>query len=125
MPTAAQTVERTAAPPRRGDKGPATASRALSRCVADPEAFLSVWGVRPLLATAAELPRPFDDLFDLTKRTDFEGVLFPILARERKLYSALIPTESWFQVNDPKSLNALIDVVREEAESTASLLTNA
>lgn len=68
----------------------------------------------------------FDDLFDLTRRTDFEGVLFPILAGERKLYSALIPTESWFQVNDPKSLNALIDVVREEdADTAGSLLTKA
>jgi NDP-sugar pyrophosphorylase family protein len=67
----------------------------------------------------------FDEFFDLTKRTDFEGVLFPILARERKLYSALIPTASWFQVNDPKSLNALIDVVREEAEASSSLLTKA
>ena len=65
----------------------------------------------------------FDELFDLTKRTDFEGVLFPILARERRLYSALIPTASWFQVNDPKSLNALIDVVREEADISSSLMT--
>ena len=31
----------------------------------------------------------------------------------------------WFQVNDPKSLNALIDVVREEAEASSSLLTKA
>lgn len=62
----------------------------------------------------------FDDLFDLTRRTDFEGVLFPVLAGEGKLYSAIIPTETWFQVNDPKSLDKLIEVVREEAPLTAS-----
>ena len=65
MPTAAPTVERTAALPRTATEGPAAAGRALSRCVADPEAFASAWGVRPLLTTAAHLPAPFDDLFDL------------------------------------------------------------
>ena len=56
----------------------------------------------------------FDELFDLKVRTDFEGVLFPVLARQRKLYSAIIPTETWFQVNDPKSLQKLIEVVADE-----------
>ena len=56
----------------------------------------------------------FDQLFDLTVRTDFEGVLFPVLARQRQLYSAIIPTETWFQVNDPKSLQRLIEVVASE-----------
>jgi len=46
------------------DGGPAP-SRALARCVPDPEAFRAVWGHSALLATAAELPRPFDDLLDL------------------------------------------------------------
>ena len=45
--------------------GPAHDGRALARCVADPEAFASAWGSRPLLATASELPRSFDDLLDL------------------------------------------------------------
>lgn len=57
----------------------------------------------------------FERHFDLTKKTDFEGVLFPLLARDGRLYSAVIPTESWFQVNDPKSLASLVDVVREES----------
>ncbi len=67
----------------------------------------------------------FDALFDLTRRTDFEGVLFPMLAREKKLYSALIPTASWFQVNDPKSLDILMEVVREEAVIPMSLVAHA
>ena len=62
----------------------------------------------------------FDELFDLTRKTDFEAVLFPILAERRKLYSIVIPTESWFQVNDPKSLNSLMDVVRDEAPRPTS-----
>lgn len=66
----------------------------------------------------------FDDLFDLTRRTDFEGVLFPILAREKQLYSAIIPTETWFQVNDPKSLDTLMNVVREETGRAVSLVAN-
>ncbi|MFH1960882.1 MAG: sugar phosphate nucleotidyltransferase, partial [Patescibacteria group bacterium] len=37
----------------------------------------------------------FRDTFDLSKKTDFEKVLFPILARDKKLYSASIPTKSW------------------------------
>ena len=47
------------------DEGPAQSRRALSRCVPDPGAFAAVWGRSALLATAAELPRPFDDLLDL------------------------------------------------------------
>ena len=64
----------------------------------------------------------FDELFPLARRTDFEGVLFPRLAREGKLYSAIIPTETWFQVNDPKSLERLMAVVREEAGLASALV---
>jgi NDP-sugar pyrophosphorylase family protein len=66
----------------------------------------------------------FDALFDLTRRTDFEGVLFPLLAQEKRLYSALIPTESWYQVNDPKSLDRLMEVVRAELPDPACFATN-
>jgi cupin superfamily protein len=45
--------------------GPADDRRALARCVADPAGFATAWGRRPLLASAAELPGPFDDLLDL------------------------------------------------------------
>jgi bifunctional lysine-specific demethylase and histidyl-hydroxylase NO66 len=45
--------------------GPVDDSRALARCVAEPDGFPAAWGMRPLLSTAAELPRPFDDLLDL------------------------------------------------------------
>jgi NDP-sugar pyrophosphorylase family protein len=63
----------------------------------------------------------FDQLFDLTVRTDFEGVLFPVLARQRKLYSAIIPTQTWFQVNDPKSLQRLIAVLADETAPSLAM----
>lgn len=56
----------------------------------------------------------FLDLFDVRKKSDFEGILFPILADQQRLYSAIIPDECWLQVNDPKALNRLIEVMEEE-----------
>ena len=56
----------------------------------------------------------FDALFDLNKKTDFESVLFPILAGKGQLYSAVVPVDCWYQVNDPKALDKLSDVVRGE-----------
>ena len=50
---------------RRRSQGPAHGRRALARLVSDPETFPEAWGLRLLLARAAELPRPFDDLLDL------------------------------------------------------------
>lgn len=50
----------------------------------------------------------FKDTFDLSKKTDFEKVLFPILARDKKLYSAPIPTKSWLAVNNLKAYNELV-----------------
>ena len=45
----------------------------------------------------------FEKLFDLTKKSDFEQVLFPILASESKLFSASIPNANWLAVNDLKA----------------------
>ena len=43
-------------------------------------------------------------LFDLTKKIDFESVLFPLLVEERKLYSFGISGQCWLAVNDQKAL---------------------
>jgi mannose-1-phosphate guanylyltransferase len=43
----------------------------------------------------------FLKLFDLTKKVDFESVLFPLLAQERRLYSFMIPGRCWLSVYDP------------------------
>src|SRR5450759_2830823 len=56
----------------------------------------------------------FFKLFDLTKKVDFESVLFPLLARERQLYSFMIPGRSWLSVNDPKALAKLIELLQKE-----------
>jgi NDP-sugar pyrophosphorylase family protein len=56
----------------------------------------------------------FTRLFDLTKKVDFESVLFPLLAEERRLYSFTIPGRCWLSVNDPKALAKLIELVQNE-----------
>ena len=56
----------------------------------------------------------FTRLFDLTKKIDFESVLFPLLAKERRLYSFMIPGRCWLSVNDPKALAKLIEIVQNE-----------
>ncbi|MCB9791024.1 hypothetical protein H6764_03310 [Candidatus Nomurabacteria bacterium] len=45
----------------------------------------------------------FDDLFDLSKKSDFEKVLFPLLTKKKLLYAVSIPNNSWIAVNDPKA----------------------
>jgi NDP-sugar pyrophosphorylase family protein len=56
----------------------------------------------------------FTRLFDLTKKVDFESVLFPILAQEKRLYSFMIPGRCWLSVNDPKALKQLIELIQDE-----------
>lgn len=56
----------------------------------------------------------FTQLFDLTKKIDFESVLFPLLAQEQRLYSCMIPGRCWLSVNDPKALAQLIEIVQHE-----------
>ena len=50
----------------------------------------------------------FDRLFDLTKKSDFEQVMFPILSQEKKLYASTIPHENWIAVNDLKAYRKLL-----------------
>jgi NDP-sugar pyrophosphorylase family protein len=56
----------------------------------------------------------FTRLFDLTKKVDFESVLFPLLAQERRLYSYMIPGRCWLSVNDPKALKQLTELIQAE-----------
>lgn len=53
------------------------------------------------------LPR-FRELFSLNEKSDFEQVLFPLLAREQKLWSADLNKGIWVAVNDLKSYNQLV-----------------
>jgi len=53
------------------------------------------------------LPR-FKKLFELGKKNEFEQVLFPILAKEKKLWAAGLTKGTWLAVNDLKSYNQLV-----------------
>ncbi len=52
------------------------------------------------------LPR-FLEVFSLQEKSDFEKVLFPILASENKLWSVGLKKGHWIAVNDLKSYNQL------------------
>jgi NDP-sugar pyrophosphorylase family protein len=56
------------------------------------------------------LPR-FLELFSLDKKSDFEQVLFPILAREQKLWSVVLDKGILIAVNDLKSYKQLIELM--------------
>ena len=51
----------------------------------------------------------FDKLFNLNKKSDFEKILFPILAEEKKLYAVAIPNECWLAVNNLKAYRGLVN----------------
>lgn len=57
------------------------------------------------------LPR-FKKLFSLSEKSDFEQVLFPILAKEKKLWSVGLTQGTWIPVNDLKSYKQLIDTLQ-------------
>jgi NDP-sugar pyrophosphorylase family protein len=64
----------------------------------------------------AILPR-FLQLFDYEKKSDFESVLFSILADEGKLWSVGLTEGTWIAVNDLKSYNSLTKML-EQLEKT-------
>lgn len=55
----------------------------------------------------------FYELFPLNQKNDFEQVLFPLLAHERKLWSAGITRGRHLPVNDLKSYNQLIKILND------------
>ncbi len=50
----------------------------------------------------------FDTLFNLDEKKDFEGYLYPILAKENRLFAFGITGECWYPVNNPKEYNNLL-----------------
>jgi len=58
------------------------------------------------------LPR-FKKLFSLTEKSDFEQVLFPLLAKEKKLWSVGLTKGTWIAVNDLKTYKQLIDLLEK------------
>lgn len=53
----------------------------------------------------------FKKLFPLSEKNDFEQVLFPILAEEKKLWSAGLTKGTWIAVNDLKSYKQLVEIL--------------
>ncbi len=49
----------------------------------------------------------FDKYFDLDKKTDFESVLFPILAKKNQLAAVSVPANCWIAVNNAKAYKEL------------------
>jgi len=58
------------------------------------------------------LPR-FLELFNLSEKSDFEQVLFPLLAQEGKLWSVGLTKGTWIAVNDLKSYKQLTELLDE------------
>jgi len=68
-------------------------SRALARVVSDPAGFKAAWGRNMLHATAADLPRPFDDLFTLDAVDELlchRGLRTPFLRLAKE--GSIVPT---------------------------------
>jgi len=55
----------------------------------------------------------FRELFKLTEKSDFEQVLFPLLAHEGTLYSAGLTKGTWIAVNDLKTYKQLTELLGE------------
>jgi NDP-sugar pyrophosphorylase family protein len=58
------------------------------------------------------LPR-FLQLFSYEEKNDFEQVLFPILAKEKKLWSVGLTKGTWIAVNDLKTYNLLTKMLNQ------------
>jgi NDP-sugar pyrophosphorylase family protein len=54
----------------------------------------------------------FRELFSLTEKNDFEQVLFPLLAQEKKLWSLGLTKGNWIAVNDLKSYKQLVSTLK-------------
>ncbi len=50
----------------------------------------------------------FEKHFDLNKKADFESVLLPILAKQKKVFAVSIPLNTWIAVNNAKAYKELI-----------------
>ncbi|MBU1133273.1 MAG: sugar phosphate nucleotidyltransferase [Patescibacteria group bacterium] len=53
----------------------------------------------------------FEELFDLSKKSDFEKVLFPVLSNRKQLFALEVPSNAWIAVNNPKSYEELLKVL--------------
>lgn len=62
---------------------------------------------------SSEIFPRFYELFPLSKKSDFEQVLYPLLAKEKKLWSVGLTKGQWIAVNDLKSYKQLIEILEQ------------
>ena len=67
-----------------------------------------------LTVLGSETREYFESLIDLKKKMDFESIILPKLASERKLNAFSIPNESWIPVNDLKGVKTLMVALEME-----------
>ena len=67
-----------------------------------------------LTALGPEIQPYFETMINLEQKTDFESVILPKLASERKLYAFSILIESWVAINDLKGVRTLMAALEQE-----------
>ena len=67
-----------------------------------------------LTALGPEIQPYFETMINLEQKTDFESVILPKLATERKLYTFSILIESWVAINDMKGVRTLMAALEQE-----------
>ncbi len=53
----------------------------------------------------------FLKMFNVKEKVDFESVLFPVLAKEGKLFAKVIPHQAHIAVNDPKNYKRFLEAI--------------
>lgn len=94
-----------------GQASPATGMMVKDNAVVDTQMypFIPIPAHAGMTVFSPEVFPRFKELFSLEKKTDFEQVLFPLLAQENKLWSAGLLDGEWIAVNDPKSYKLLVE----------------
>jgi NDP-sugar pyrophosphorylase family protein len=101
-----------------GQASPSTGMMVVDNAVVDTQMYPLIpvpAHVGITVFSPAVLPR-FRELFSLTERTDFEQVLFPLLAQEKKLWSVGLTKGQWIAVNDLKTYKQLVKYLEEKAK---------
>jgi len=81
---------------------------------AEKECILPIPTHMGTIILSKEIYPHIEKLFDLNKKHHFENELFPYLLERKLLGATEIPYESWYPVNDLKSLNRLLDRLNKD-----------
>jgi NDP-sugar pyrophosphorylase family protein len=100
-----------------GQASPATGMMVKDNAVVDTQMypFIPIPAHAGMTVFSPEVFSRFKELFSLKEKTDFEKVLFPLLAEEGTLWSAGLMDGLWIAVNDAKSYKLLVKSLEEDA----------